>query len=172
MAEWVANLGIWWYVLFYFVIQLVNVILNTLKTIITARASKIPAAIINALTFGFYTIVVALTADISNLWINMIITIIANLIGVYFSIAVLDKMRKDKLWEITATISGMTSHRRMQNDLLIANISFNYDFIIGRNGTEVAYHIYAPTQKESEIIKKILIKYNAKYIVHEENAKL
>ena len=67
MTEWVANLGLWWYILFYLGVQLVNVVLNTLKTIITSRGSMIPAAVINALTFGFYTIVVALTADISNL---------------------------------------------------------------------------------------------------------
>jgi hypothetical protein len=55
MAEWVASLGFWWYVIFYLVIQIINVVLNTLKTIITSRASKLPASIINALTFGFYT---------------------------------------------------------------------------------------------------------------------
>ena len=98
MAEWVASLGLWWYIIFYLGVQLINVILNTFKTIITARGSMIPAAVINALTFGFYTIVVALTADISNLWVNMAITIFANFIGVCFSIWLLNKLRKDKLW--------------------------------------------------------------------------
>lgn len=169
MQEWVANLGLWWYVIFYLCVQLVNVVLNTLKTIITSRASKVPAAIINALTFGFYTIVVALTADMSNLWVNIIITVVANLIGVYFSIAVLDKLRKDKLWEITATAQGENAvciNDRLYN----ANISFN------RSATtkldEYVFHIYCPTQKESAIVKQILVDNNAKYIVHEENAKL
>lgn len=168
MAEWVANLGIWWYILFYLMIQLVNVVLNTLKTIITSKASKIPAAIINALTFGFYTIVVALTANISNLWVNIGITIVANLVGVYFSIMVLDKLRKDKLWEITATLPSLSSY--IEFELQENNISYNIMQTCGKK--EYVLHIYCPTQKESAKVKEILQKYKAKYIVHEENAKL
>lgn len=172
MAEWVSSLGIWWYVLFYLAVQLVNVVLNTLKTIITSRATKVPAAIINALTFGFYTIVVALTADMSNLWVNIAITIVANLVGVYFSIMVLEKLRKDKLWEITATAWASDAFR-IKCELLKANISFNMQDTISTNEhREQVLHIYCPTQKESTIVKKILIDNHAKYIVHEENGKL
>lgn len=167
MQEWVNNLGIWWYVVFFFFVQLINVIFNTLKTIITSRAKKAPAAIINALTFGFYTLVIALTADIGNLWVNMAITVIANLIGVYFSIAVLDKLRKDRLWEITATVEGGASLLDVDNRLKGAGISYNLQ---GTNRDyEGVFNIYSKNQKESIIIKQILKDNNAKYIVHEEN---
>lgn len=171
MAEWVSNLGIWWYVIFYLVIQLINVVLNTLKTIITARASKIPAAVINALTFGFYTLVIALTADVSNLWLNMGITVVANLVGVYFSIAVLDKLRKDKLWEITATAKNEGAEN-ISKRLFQADISFNMQKTTKKGIREYVFNIYCPTQKESRIVKQILVDNKAKYIVHEENAKL
>ena len=185
MAEWVASLVLWWYVIFYLGVQLVNVILNTFKTIITARGSMIPAAVINALTFGFYTIVVALTADISNLWVNMAITIFANFIvsnlwvnmaitifanfiGVCFSIWLLNKLRKDKLWEIVATVSN-------DNDYKVAN-SLHDEVIpytmVKDSTNHTIFHIYSANQKESIIIKKILQKYNAKYIVHQEEVRL
>jgi uncharacterized protein YebE (UPF0316 family) len=172
MAEWVANLGFWWYVIFYLAIQIVNVILNTLKTIITARATKMPAAVINALTFGFYTLVLALTADISNLWVNMVITIVANLIGVYISIAVLDKLRKDKLWEITATVKTIENTIWLKQQLLENNISYSVHDAFGKSDNVQVFHIYSSTQKESIIVKELLKKTCAKYIVHEENAKL
>lgn len=168
MAEWVASLGIWWYILFFFAIQLINVVLNTLKTIITAHGKKFPAAIINALTFGFYTIVVALTADMTNLWVNMAVTVIANLTGVYFSILVLDKLRKDRLWEIVATVKGHNSEL-LDCDLLWEDISFN---VIETKANEYVFHIYAENQKQSAKVKELLINYNAKYIVHEETVKL
>lgn len=171
MAQWVASLGIWWYVLFYLAIQLINVVLNTLKTIITSRGKKIPASIINALTFGFYTIVIALTADVSNLWVNMAVTIVANLVGVYFSIAVLDKLRKDKLWEVTATAVGKDACE-IEDALLVGNIAYNKQYTMKLGANEQVFHIYCPTQKESQIVKKILVDNNAKYIVHEENAQL
>ena len=175
MAEWVASLGIWWYILFYLAVQLVNVVLNTMKTIITSKGQRIPAAIINALTFGFYTLVVALTANISNLWINMGITIVANLVGVYFSIWLLDKMRKDKLWEIVATVNFPVGSRTILLSLLKEDLSKNcisYNYIDTNKYNEYVFHIYSKSQKESIIIKNILKDYDAKYIVHEETAKL
>lgn len=172
MTEWVNGLGIWWYVLFFLVVQLINVVFNTLKTIITSRASKIPAAIINALTFGFYSIVVILTAESRNVWLTVGLTVLANLIGVYFSIAVLDKLRKDKLWEITATVANIELAHAVQSELIENDISYNRSTACGKQRTEYIFHIYAPTQKQSQIIKKILVKNNAKYIVHEENKKL
>lgn len=168
MTEWVASLGLWWYILFYLGVQLVNVVLNTLKTIITARASKIPAAIINSLTFGFYTLVVALTADMSNLWVNMIITIVANLIGVYYSIWLLEKLRKDKLWEITATIK--------ENFIEVAKNSLSNEkipFTCWLDSTQhYILHIYSSSQRQSEVIKIILTNCQAKYIVHQEEVRL
>ena len=145
MTEWVASLGLWWYILFYLGVQLVNVVLNTLKTIITARASKIPAAIINSLTFGFYTLVVALTADMSNLWVNMIITIV-----------------------ITATIKE-NFIEVAKNSLSNEKIPFT----CWLDSTQhYILHIYSSSQRQSEVIKIILTNCQAKYIVHQEEVRL
>ena len=42
----------------FFICSLINVMLSTLKTILTVKASKGVATIINAITYGFYAIVV------------------------------------------------------------------------------------------------------------------
>lgn len=168
MTEWVASLGLWWYILFYLGVQLVNVVLNTFKTIITARATKIPAAIINSLTFGFYTLIVALTADMSNLWINMAITVVANFVGVYYSIWLLEKLRKDRLWEIVATV-GANVYADVHNSFKEENIPFT---MVQDSTNHYIFNIYSANQKQSILIKNILQKYNAKYIVHQEEVQL
>lgn len=168
MAEWVASLDVWWYVLFFLFVQLINVILNTFKTIITARGTVLPAATINAATFGFYTLVVALTADMSNIWVNMAITIIANFFGVCFSFWLLKKLQKDKLWEIVATVKKCNDYK-VANNLHDEVIPYT---MIKDSTNHTIFHIYSANQKQSEIIKKILQKYNAKYIVHQEEVRL
>lgn len=172
IVNFLNQLAWYYYILIFFVIQLVNVVLNTLKTIITAKGKKIPAAIINALTFGFYAIVVVLTAQYENLWITVGVTIVTNLIGVYGSIWVLDKLRKDKLWEITATVATKEQKTQMCCALFEKEIMYNVGEVHNIRALEYVFHIYCPTQKESAEVKKILTTYNAKYIVHEENVKL
>jgi hypothetical protein len=102
----------------------------------------------------------------------MAITVVANLIGVYASIAVLDRLRKDKLWEITATIENFENASWLEEQLWENKISYNFQEAFGQNENVQVFHIYLPTQKESTIVKELLKKANAKYIVHEENAKL
>lgn len=168
MTEWVASLGLWWYVLFFLFVQLINVVLNTFKTIITARGTVLPAATINAVTFGFYTLVVALTADMSNIWVNMAITVIANFFGVCFSFWLLKKLQKDKLWEIVATVNEQV-YFRVRNAFKEENIPFT---MVRDNANHYVFNIYSANQKQSVKIKEILQKYKAKYIVHQEEVRL
>jgi hypothetical protein len=92
------------YIILFFVCQLINVALNTAKTIIMHKEEKVSSSLINAITFGFYAIIVVMTASALPLWITIVITIITNLIGVYLSMWILEKFKKDSLWEITATV--------------------------------------------------------------------
>ena len=72
-------------IIIFTVCSLVNVILSTMKTILTVRSTKVVASIINAVTYGFYAIVVKQLASL-DLTVTVIVTIVTNLIGVYFSI--------------------------------------------------------------------------------------
>lgn len=166
------EMNIWGYAILFLVCQFINVALNTIKTIIMHREEKISSAIINAITYGFYTIIVVMTASELPLWLTMVITIITNLIGVYVSMLILEKFKKDSLWEIVATVQNFNNEKCY----LIAkfseeNISYNW-FTTDNNPTEYIFHIYSKSQKESAIIKKELNSVNAKYIVHEERVKL
>ena len=160
------------YIIVFVVCQFINVGLNTAKTIIMHKEEKISSSIINAVTFGFYAIIVVMTASALPLWITILITVVTNLFGVYGSMWLLDKFKKDSLWEIVATVSSFNYEKYY----LIAvfsetNISYNC-MATDNNPCDYVFHIYSKNQKESAFIKKQLNYCNAKYIVHEERAKL
>ena len=159
------------YIIVFFVCQLINVALNTIKTIIMHKEQKVSSSLINAITYGFYTIIVVMTASALPLLITIIITIITNLIGVYTSMLILEKLKKDSLWEIVATVKyNKTRLGCMAFELTQHKIKFN--MIDTWDKSETIFHIYSENQKQSVIIKNLLDKYNAKYIVHQESVRL
>ena len=169
------------YIIVFFVCQFINVALNTAKTIVMHKEEKVSSSIINAITYGFYCIIVVMTASALPLLITIAITIITNLIGVYFSMIILEKFKKDKLWKIESTISWdyvpNIPHNDQKNKFLkilidkinAQNLSYHYIELPKR---EFLFSFYCKTQKESLALKEILKEYNAKYIVQEENVKL
>lgn len=158
------------YIVAFFICQLINVALNTIKTIVMHKEEKISSSIINALTYGFYAIIVVMTASALPLWITIVITVVTNLIGVYASMLILEKLKKDSLWEIVATVDGNAKIRQLTTALGNELIPFN--MVSTYNGGEMIFHIYSENQKDSKYIKQELDKVNAKYIVHEERMKL
>ena len=156
-------------IIIFFILQFFNVILQTIKSILTVNGSRFVAATANAIAYGLYTVVIVYTAADFDLWIKIGITIITNFAGVYISKFILDKCRKDRLWEIVATVK-MEDMERLYSKLEEKGIPFavlktaNYEYCV--------YNIYSKNQGESVIIKNILTEVNVKYIVHEERAKL
>ena len=171
------TLSLGWYIVVFFVCSLINVILNTLKTIIMHKEQKISSTIINAVTYGFYAIIVVMTASALDLWITILITIVANAIGVYGSMWVLERFKKDSLWEIVANIKlNEKELNDFQSYLIYHAVPFNLIKLYGVNilDGKIHYtaHIYSENQFISGKVKELLDKYNAKYIVHEERVKL
>ena len=165
------TLSLGWYIVIFFVCQLINVALNTIKTIIMYKEEKFSSSTINAITYGFYAIIVVMTASALPLWITILITAITNLIGVYGSMWLLEKFKKDSLWEIQATIKDNNGQLiKIVNELESNEISFNV--LRTWDNKELIFNIYSKNQKESTIIKTLLDKYSAKYIIHEERVKL
>ena len=147
------------------ILNIVNVVIQTAKSIITINGTKWSASIVNAVAYGLYTIVVVfMTAEGLGLFWKALIIGLANLVGVYVVKVIEEKGRKDKLWRVEATFAH-------DPDLLAVlkvwagtnGISYNYIDI------EKYYivNFYAPTQKESAIIKQFVNLYNGKYFVSE-----
>ena len=156
-----------WNLFWIFVIlNVVNVIIQTVKSIATIKCKKLSAALINAVAYGLYTVVLVYTVCDLELWLKAIVVAIANLIGVYVVKLIEEKKRKDKLWKVEATLRSQNIEPQYDDciiELKKSNIPFNY---IDAN-KYIIVNCYCATQKESAQVKTILDKYNAKYFVSE-----
>lgn len=159
------------FIIIFTISSFINVMLNTIKTIIMYKNEKLSSSLANAVTYGFYTIVVVLMAGDMSLWLKVLITFVTNFFGVWWSMAILDKFKQDKLWEIVAT-TKRENLAEIRDYLSMHEISFNYNVTDNYKDTKIVFRIYSENQQQSIIIKKILKEYNAKYIVHEETVKL
>lgn len=149
-------------IIIFTVCSLVNVILSTMKTILTVRSTKVVASIINAVTYGFYAIVVKQLASL-DLTVTVIVTIATNLIGVYLSMWLMDKMKKDCLWKISITTKDKSIVKKIEN----FDIEYTMSPIQYKKEIYYSIEIFSKNQKDSTIIKNILNEYKVKYNVTE-----
>ena len=140
----------------------VNVILSTIKSILTVKGGKLSASFINALTYGFYSYVIVLTsADGMHIWLKMAITAVCNYIGVYLVKWIEEKARKDKLWKVELTVP--TKYTTII-DFDLHDVPHSY---IKLSDKHTLFNFYCATQKESAKVKSIANQYEAKYFVAE-----
>ena len=107
-----------------------NVVLSTIKSVMTIKGGKVSAAVWNALAFGLYSYIVVLTATapISTLG-KVLVTVGCNLVGVYGVKLFEEKLRKDRLWKLEMTIPNGDygfAAPAMHGALNAANIPNNY----------------------------------------------
>lgn len=147
----------------FIALNIVNVIIQTVKSIATIKCGKTLAAIINAVAYGLYTVVVVYTVCDLPLWLKVVVVGVANLIGVYVVKLLEEKSRKDKLWKVEATVNTKEEAEDIIKLLKDVNIPYNYIDI----NRYVLINCYCATQKQSAGVKSILDTYNAKYFVSE-----
>ena len=150
----------------FFICSLINVMLSTLNTILTVKASKGVATIINAITYGFYAIVVKQLASL-DLITTVTVTIVTNIIGVYVSMWLLEKTKKDCLWKISVTTKDNTLVEKLEK----FSISYVMNPVQYKKQTYYNIDVFSENQKDSSIIENILKEYKVKYNITEINKK-
>ena len=150
----------------FIVMNIVNVVIQTIKSIATIKCGKTAAAIVNAVAYGLYTYIVVLTMCDLPLLAKCLIVAGANFVGVWVVKLFEEKARKDKLWKVEATVlRGYTE--RLHNALDYLDIPHNY---LENVGPYTLFNIYCATQKESALAKDVLEKHDAKYFVSESKS--
>lgn len=140
----------------------VNVILSTIKSILTVKGGKFSASFINAITYGFYSYVIVLTsADGIPIWLKMAITAVCNFVGVYLIKWIEEKARKDRLWKVELTVPTKYTNTI---DFDLHDVPHSY---IELSDKHTLFNFYCATQKESAKVKAIANQYEAKYFVAE-----
>ena len=109
----------------FIVCNIINVIIQTVKSIATIRCGKTMASIVNAVAYGFYTYIVILTMSDLPLFTKCIVVALCNLVGVYVVKWGEEKARKDKVWLVKITIPTENAEQA-KHFLEQAEISFTY----------------------------------------------
>lgn len=151
-------------ILIFAIATIVNVTLSTIRAICTIKGGKWISALTNAICYGFYPLIVMLTAKGTvDILINMGITAIANFGCVWIIKFVEEKARKDKLWKVEATVlRGWT--KELHRSLVEAEIPHNY---LENVGKYTLFNIFCEKQSDSAKAREILNKFEAKYFVTE-----
>lgn len=154
----------------FIVLNVANVIIQTIKSIATIRCGKLVAALVNAIAYGLYTVVIVYMVCEIPLWQKVAVVALANLIGVYVVKLIEQKMEKTKLWKIEANfaIKNKSDIIKIKKTFNINNISCNY-IVVGSN---VIFNLYCYTKKETNIAKDIIKNLNGKSFVTEARTKL
>ena len=146
----------------FIVLNILNVIIQTIKSIATVKCGKTIAALINAAAYGLYTVVTVYMMCSLPLGWKAAIVALCNLIGVYVVKWAEEKARKDKLWKVEATVNPIHLDK-LKNIFEKNGIPFSYIDV----NKYVIFNLYCATQKDSLFVKSVLDQHNAKYFVSE-----
>ena len=143
-------------------LNVANVIIQTIKSIATIKCKPMSAAVINAVAYGLYTVVLVYMVCDLPLWAKVVVVGGANLVGVYLVKIFEEKGRKDKLWAIRFTVKD-NEREEVINNLKEKEIPHYYHIV----GNHTVFETFCNSQKETLKVKEIVEKFNAKYFVAE-----
>ena len=84
-------------------IQMVNVVISTVKSILTVNGSKMTAAVVNSVSYTFANVVTKMLTQ-QPFEVIIVTTMVTNMVGVYAAKWLMEKTRKERLWTVMATI--------------------------------------------------------------------
>lgn len=155
-------------IIFFALMTVINVTLSTIRSLCTIKGGKWLSAITNAVCYGFYPLIVMLTAkDTVTIWVNMIITAVANFVCVWLIKLVEEKARKDKLWKVEMAIPNELAEEVIERLKGTGNwIPFNYHYL----GKWCIFNCYCDTQDQTKFAKDLAKNYNGKISAYESKS--
>ena len=147
----------------FILLNAINVVIQTIKSLLTVKGGKVMAAIANAIAYGFYTIVVIYMVCELPLWQKVTIVGGCNFVGVYVVKLIEEKMRHDKLWKVEVTIPAAEKNNLLDECTKRGIDHYNYVDI----NRYYIFNFFCNTQQESRMVKELLKEFSAKYFVSE-----
>lgn len=148
-------------------IQMLNVIISTVKSILTVNGSKMTAAVVNSVSYTFANVVTKLLTQ-QPFEVIIVTTIVTNMIGVYAAKWLMEKTRKERLWTVMATLR---SSNKDDVEELLKMRGIQYTLIPAENDRWFA-NIFSHSKAESALIREILQKWDIKHTIVENRALL
>lgn len=152
----------------FVILNFINVLINTARSLCTVKGGKWIASVMNALCYGYYTIIIVITATYEMpLVLKCIAVAIVNFIGVFTIKFCEEKMTKDKRWVFLATAKiANNSIVEVGEKLKALNIKLLYTVVIPDE--LYSLQIFSNDKKESDMITAILNNYGIKYSAIED----
>ena len=155
--------------LFLFIfLSVLNVLIGTIKILITINGSKLAAAGINALAYSLNILIIDQTADPSlDIYSKVLIVALTNFIGVYIVKLIEEKRSKDRLWKIEGTVPADLT---LQVEQALTENKIPHKRVEGIDdgfGQCTVFSIYSKTKAQSSKVKNILKEYRVKYFIVE-----
>lgn len=150
-------------IILFIILQIVNVILSTIKSIVMIKGNKWGSIIANTVYFGVYTAVLKQLTAIDNLYVLVIITMVANFFGTWLGLEITEKLRKADLWTIKTVvkIEYIKEYKKALNEANIKYISYQTTW-----DEYTAIDIFSENRSQSKAIREILAKFKVKYSIH------
>lgn len=145
--------------------NVLNVVIQTIKSIATIKCGKTMASIVNAVAYGLYTYIIVLTTCELALWIKVIVVALANLVGVWVVKYVEEKKRKDRLWKVELAVPFAKADNTAD---LIADNEIPFNAVV--MGDWVMFNAYCENQKQSSKMAEICKVVGGKISAYESKA--
>lgn len=146
----------------FVIFNILNVIIQTVKSIATIKCNKWVASLVNAVAYGLYTYIVVLTVCELPLWVKVLVVALANLVGVFVVKLIEEKSRKDKLWLVKITVPQENAEKAK---FWLKNWQLSYSYV---DITKyVVFDVYCDTQEDTELAIKICKECNGKMFATE-----
>ena len=150
-------------IIMFIILNLVNVILQTVKVIVTIKCKKLVASITNAIAYGVYTVLLIYINSDLSIFVKVAVVALANLIGVYIVKTFEEKSKKDKLWKIDVT----ALNKDVKEIQAITKAAGIPQSLIAIDENYTLFSFYCQSQKMSSTVRKAIQNYNVKYFVAE-----
>lgn len=146
----------------FVVLNFINVLINTARSLTTVKGGKWIASLMNALCYGYYTVIIVITATYEiPLALKIVAVAIVNFIGVFTIKFCEEKIQKERMWIYNAT-AKMSTKEILD---VVALLKYAKVKVLYMKVADELYtlQIFSNTQKESEMITSILKRYAIKY---------
>lgn len=144
----------------------VNVILSTMRSLITIKGTKLSAAAINAVCYGFYSYIIILTnGDGLSTVSKMLITAGCNFVCVYLVKWIDEKRTPEKMWKIECAFPQMLDYEEIMTHENIEKMGIPNNY--NRLGSWTVFNCYCDTCEKTDKILKFIKLNNGKMSAYE-----
>lgn len=145
----------------FVILNFINVLVNTARSLITIKGGKWLASIANSVCYGYYTVIIVITATYDMpLLIKCFAVAFVNFVGVFTIKLCEEKMQKEKLWVYNIIGINTEIEEKIRTFLDNTNVKYYSEELDNNYWTMT---IFSETQKESALINSILNNYSIKF---------